>query len=452
MKIGGFYVKVMILKKIVVAFLLVLVCLSSPISGFAFIDDEWTIYTTLRNYQGAKFEPVKGNYLGAYLLQDVTIDGKMEPFNEMMGKDHGTFFRYVGYGRPFPREWAEEVKALGAIPQIAWEPNNGLKEVKDDDYLRNFAREANELDIPIFIRYASEMNGNWMAYSGNPSEYIEKWRLVYRVFQEEAPKAIMVWTVFTFPEANILHYYPGDDYVDWVGVNIYNVVYNNNNINTPAHQHDPLRLLDYVYDQFSHRKPIHISEYGVTHYTITDDKYYVDFAIEKLERLYGNLLDRYPRVKSISYFNVNTFVNAAYDRRINNYAITTEERIVNTYRELIKDERYLSTYQGNLGTWDETLSFNYRHFLHEGRLHVDLEFFIHNLGLNFISRNDSHITLGDGLRSITVPIVKRIKPRTFFGSAHGSNYNITGLPLRQIVEHFGYTITFDFDKKILHIK
>ncbi len=42
------------------------------------------------------------------------------------------------------------------------------------------------------------------------------------------------------------------------------------NINDYAVHEDPLRLLDYVYQTFSDRKPIHISEWGVTHYTAFD--------------------------------------------------------------------------------------------------------------------------------------------------------------------------------------
>lgn len=155
--------------------------------------------------------------------------------------------------------------------------------------------------------------------------------------EEEAPNVMMVWTVFTFPQSNILSYYPGDDYVDWVGVNIYNVIYHNGNINLRADQEDPLELLDYVYDTFSERKPIQISEFGATHYTITDGKYYEDFAIEKITRMYNGLKTKYPRVKSIFYFDVNNLVNAPEGRKINNYAITDNERILKTYSNLISD-------------------------------------------------------------------------------------------------------------------
>ncbi|MGF7184942.1 hypothetical protein GGQ84_001027 [Desulfitispora alkaliphila] len=304
----------------------------------------------LSNYTGAKFEPVEGSYLGAYVVQDVNIDAHMPTFNEITGKHHSSFFRYLGYGREFPRLWVQEVKDAGAVPQIAWEPNSGLEHVNDDEYLRSFARACAEADVPIFLRFASEMNGDWSAYSGDPDEFIKKWRLVHRVMAEEAPNVAMVWTVFTFPQGNILDYYPGDDYVDWVGVNVYNVVYHNNNINHYAAYQDPIQLMDYVYRTFGDRKPIHISEWGVTHYTITDGKYYVEWSQEKLRRMYDGIRELRPRAKAIYYFDVNNLVNAPEGRRINNYSLTCDEDKLNTYSEVVNHDFYLSR------TYDNTVN------------------------------------------------------------------------------------------------
>ena len=167
------------------------------------------------DYAMAKYEPRTGAYLGAYIEQDTLIDADIDIFNELTGKKHASYFRYVGYGTMIPQEWLDKVKEAGAAPHIALEPNRGLTHVTDNDYLRAIARQMNEIDGPVFLRYASEMNGNWAAYSGDPEQYIGKWRLVHAVMKEEAPNVIMVWTVFTFPQRSILWYYPGDEYVDW---------------------------------------------------------------------------------------------------------------------------------------------------------------------------------------------------------------------------------------------
>lgn len=299
-------------------------------------------------YQPAKFEPLNGCYLGAYVLQDELIEGNMKTFNTLTGKKHASFFRYFGYKigeLDDLQEWLTEVEAVDAAAHIALEPNLGLDSVRDDEYLHNLAQLLGESGRPIFLRYASEMNGDWTNYSGDSALYIEKWRLVHDIMEEEAPNVIMVWTVFTSPTSTMDAYYPGDAYVDWVGVNIYNVVYHNNDIEQYAADEDPLELLDYVYNAYSDRKPIQISEYGVTHYTITDNTKYVEFAISKLKRLYEGLKIDYPRVKSIFYFDVNNTANAPEGRQINNYALTDELRILETYKSLIADPYFLSDLQ-----------------------------------------------------------------------------------------------------------
>ena len=51
-------------------------------------------------YKLAKYEPRQGLYIGAYVLQDSLINYDMAKFNELTGKKHASFFRYVGYGQP----------------------------------------------------------------------------------------------------------------------------------------------------------------------------------------------------------------------------------------------------------------------------------------------------------------------------------------------------------------
>ncbi len=94
-----------------------------------------------------KHEPLRGCYLGAYVDLETEVRGDVATFQKVLGKDHATFLRYVGYGRPFPRDWVATLKTLGVTPCIAWEPNEGLDKVQRDDYLKNFAIEAGSVEI-----------------------------------------------------------------------------------------------------------------------------------------------------------------------------------------------------------------------------------------------------------------------------------------------------------------
>lgn len=389
------------------------------------------------DYQLAKYEPEKGTYLGAYIVQDVITNDDPVLFNEMTGKTHASFFRYVGYGRMVPQDWLDKVIAAGAAPHIALEPNNGLEEVQDDAYLRDLARQLASVEGPVFLRYASEMNGDWAAYSGDPELFVEKWKLVHGVMREEAPNVMMVWTVFTFPQNAILWYYPGDDYVDWVGVNIYNVVYHNNNLNHRADHQDPLELLDYVYDTFSHRKPIQISEYGATHYTTTDETEYVDFAVEKISRLYTGLISKYPRVKSIFYFNTNNLVNAPLGRRINDYSITNHEVVLEAYRQAVAPDHYLTSMGPDLEGTRSVQLFHLRSGFYKdnGTTLVSSAVLPEAFGV----RTDWHrsVLVGDDM---LIPF-ERSRVVVHQGRSH--------FPVRYLADLLGYELTYRDQKKLV---
>lgn len=291
------------------------------------------------------YEPEKGCYLGAYIELDHNVADNAATFESLTGKAHATYFRYVGYGQAFPFRWVKDLQARGVTPHIAWEPNSGLGQVKDDDYLHGWAEAAARTGGPIFLRYASEMNGTWMAYSGDPDLYIAKWRMVYRVMHEAAPNVVMMWCPFSMPKATIPMYYPGDDYVDWVGVNIYNVLHQDGDPAKPPTD-DPRDQLKYVYDLFAYRKPIAICEYAATHYCVATKTDAVDFAINNMTRLYGSLATQFPRVRMINWFSVDT---EREGRAANNYCLTDNPRVLEQYRKLISDEYFLSRVTGQRG-------------------------------------------------------------------------------------------------------
>jgi hypothetical protein len=285
-----------------------------------------------------KFAPDHGCYLGAFIELDYNVQGDIGNFESLTKKKHASYFTYVGYGRPFPKAWVEKLKAHGAVPQIAFEPNNGLDEVKDDDYLRDWARDAARARVPIFLRWASEMNGPWTAWSKDPAQYIEKFKLVAQVMREEAPNVAMVWCPFAEPQRTIMDYYPGDEWVDWVGVNIYSVYVNDGDPTRPAFEKDPAEMLRYVYDKFPN-KPIMVCEYAATIESKGGGLSTVEFAIDKMTRMYDALKTDFPRVGAIYWFSWDTIRGKKAN---NNYSFLADGRTLLTYRELTSDPYFLS--------------------------------------------------------------------------------------------------------------
>ncbi len=291
----------------------------------------------------AQYVPEAGCYLGAYIRLDRVVNDDMGAFEALTGKQHATYFRYVGWGAPFPFRWVKQLHGRGAMPHIAWEPNRGLGEVQDDDYLRGWAEAAARVGGPIFLRYASEMNGTWQAYSGDPDEYIRKWRMVTRVMREIAPNVVMVWCPFATPQSTIASYYPGDDWVDWVGVNLYSVHHYDGEVGKPALD-DPRDMVRYVYDLYADRKPIAICEYAATHFCAGCGQDVTEFGLAQMTKLYEALERDFPRVKMINWFSVDTATNGLAH---NDYSVTNSEPILARYRQLIASPWFLTEIEGS---------------------------------------------------------------------------------------------------------
>ncbi len=150
----------------------------------------------------------------------------------------------IAVGWPHDTFDPERIAAVvdrGAMPMISWEPwqfrlsnpqvqtGYSLERIiagDFDDYLNEYARNIAELDHPVMIRLAHEMNGNWYPWAegvnGNgPGSYVQFWRAVVARVEQIAPDhVIWVWSPNVgFRGSTPLELlYPGDDVVDVVGV------------------------------------------------------------------------------------------------------------------------------------------------------------------------------------------------------------------------------------------
>mgnify|MGYP001554365039 CR=1 FL=1 len=300
-----------------------------------------------------KWEPPYGCYLGGFIDRDERLG---EPFNDenfqthqnpdafarLVGKKHASLFCYLSYGKKFPSRWVDRLRQQRVAPHIAWEPNKGLDEVRGDTYLRQFALSCAEARVPIFLRFASEMNGDWTRYHGDPAGYRAKWIMVAQTMRQFAPNVAMLWCVNSIPEKNIKDYYPGDDYVDWVGVNFYSVPFYDNNRNRPGLADNPADTLKYIYGLYAEKKPIAIGEFGASHLSKVDGQDRYEWAAKKINELYASLPRLYPRVKMVDIFDMDNLKYAEPGRQLNNYSITDSDGVKDGYRRAVAPDYFLS--------------------------------------------------------------------------------------------------------------
>jgi hypothetical protein len=102
-----------------------------------------------------------------------------------------------------------------------------------DTYFRLAAQELKDEPLTLLIRFAHEMNisgSPWWAgnYNNDTQVYIDAYRHVHDVFESEGATNVQwVWgpSFASYPQEewnSLFHYYPGDEYVDWVNLVGYN--------------------------------------------------------------------------------------------------------------------------------------------------------------------------------------------------------------------------------------
>ena len=316
-----------------------------------------------RYYSRRRLEPVYGAYLGAFIDREDRISRRFMDensqihkhsgdFNRAVGRNHAIFFMYQTYGRRFPFRWTQHLKDHAAAAQIVLSPVD-LDRVQDDGYLRGYARDAARCGVPVFLRFAGEMNGDWVPYHGNPALYAAKFRLVARVMHETAPNVAMVWCPNDVPEHKIKPYYPGPDAVDWVGVNFYSVLFNDNNASRPAEWRNPADSLKFIYREYAARHPIMIGEYAATHQSRVNMRLRADFAAAKIGQLYASLPRLYPRVKAVNWLSMNTFKHAMPGRQLNNYSLLEQPAVAQAYSRMIQSRYFLDRVQTDESAYAE---------------------------------------------------------------------------------------------------
>ena len=191
---------------------------------------------------------ISAEFAGAAVGAFVDGLGNLSSFQAASGKNLAVVLWYVSWPDAFPTADAQTVSANGSIPLITWEPwisdpagtLEAIAAGRCDAYVRSFFLAAKAYGKPLFLRFAHEMNGNWYPWDGahnggaaGPAKYINAWRYIYNV--KEAVGAANVYLVWCPNSANqpgdawnaIGAYYPGDQYVDWIGLDGYNWGYGN---------------------------------------------------------------------------------------------------------------------------------------------------------------------------------------------------------------------------------
>jgi len=266
--------------------------------------------------------------LGAYL----DLDGKTQTQSlalrrQQLGREERILHTFYGWTDTLPRSTTGT--AAKTIPMVSW---RGAKYAdilsgKHDALIARAARRLASGKKPAMLRWAWEMNGDWYVWGGvkNPEHsagFVKCWQRLHRIFDDEgASNVSWVWSPnwgSASPETwnEIQDYYPGDKYVDWVGVSGYNL-----------HRETPAKLFDDIYEMYSAKKPIMITEVGsVDRGGRTKADWITTFA---------DWVDERPGVGAVTWFDTDTHPGYAEKWRID-----TDPESLAAYKAMAKSARF----------------------------------------------------------------------------------------------------------------
>lgn len=205
----------------------------------------------------------EGCMVSAYIFQE---DGRalpenslelIEEFETLIEHDLGSVMWYPTFADNFPKKECNALKEKNIIPHLTWElffpdsvayntmPLEGTYSLMDqvlngshDAYIEQFALEAKEYSDEVLIRFLHEFNGNWYlwggkkngAENGGPQKVVAVWKYVVDKFRAVgADNVKWIWNphgpsidIVADKWNDIANYWPGDAYVDWIGMDAYN--------------------------------------------------------------------------------------------------------------------------------------------------------------------------------------------------------------------------------------
>ncbi len=285
-------------------------------------ENVYDVYVKDTSYRLSKYEPSEGNLLGAYILGDKYVKGDISSFEEKVGTPHEIYADIMRQGDLFPLQWVLECYSQGKTPMVILYPSEGYN-IFDMDAIEETAEEFGILDIPIFL----QLYPNPLSYQCEAEYYIENFRRIREIFQKAAPNVAFVWSIDSSNVKDSIAFYPGDDWVDWIGLNIYSLL--------EGESTNLWSNVDYFYYTFQSSKPLMISQLGISHYSTGEHKYETESAARLIEEFYRRTEADYPRIKAIVYMDYNGAEYAPKDAVRNDFTVTGEKSILKSYQDAV---------------------------------------------------------------------------------------------------------------------
>lgn len=303
-----------------------------------FKTEVYNLYIEKQDYTLSKYEPDSNCYTGIYL------EGKegefIKGFEDFTNTTSNIYLYNLMLGESFPLSWVLKCYSSFKTPFITIYPPDNKTKMFDRETIRNMAKEFGNLQIPMFVNLYPVSKEVYENYS----EYISFFKDAKIYFDIYAPNVSFFWSIDQDYVYETKDLYPGDNYVDWVGINIFENIDSENKLNIV------LQELDFFYRMYQDKKPIAISNLAISHFASTSYSYNIDDKIREIYRFYKIIPYKYPRIKMINYINYDNFkCKNKNNNNKQNYLITDNKKILKFYEEVVKDEIFSDNFSFTSG-------------------------------------------------------------------------------------------------------
>lgn len=260
----------------------------------------------------------------------------------------------------------------GGVVELAWnitdQSTNGVRALlNNDSYIQETLQTiGSEMgSATVLLRVGAEMN-NWD--DSDP----EVFKQAFQKVASAARSYSNIQMVFSPNDISNLkytadQYYPGDEYVDWVGMSTYHSTNFKNFAGGDAayemsygsafedsfygvgiYDHDPITTIKPIVELArAHNKPVMISECGFSYIDYSTGMDMTAYAAEQLNYFYSYVNMVYPEVKAVFYFDVAR-QEGNYD-----YALAASPTLSSTYDAAIKaNGTYLFNRDDTVTGWE----------------------------------------------------------------------------------------------------
>lgn len=304
--------------------------------------------------------------------EDSVTAGRLEEFKNLTGfVPAWVYFSNNWYDKiRFPKEEAEIISSFGSVPFIRMMPRSEFIEnapdpvysmqsiisEKFDSELRQWAIDAKQFAKPLLVEFGTEVNGNWFSWNGKynggktkdkygdknypdgPERFIDAYRHIIDLFRKENVNNI-TWFYHIDAESSPEEewnskksYYPGDEYIDWIGVSIYGG-------QEPGDEWESFtEILDRNYIELlsiSNTKPIALLEFGTIEDPAMGNKAkWIEDALVSIKS------GRYPEIKAVCYWH-SIWRNE--DGSISNMRLDSSPEVLNKFKQVISDTYFAKT-------------------------------------------------------------------------------------------------------------